>query len=336
MLAAAATPRLERHRIFASRDPGETEAFLRRKCFRFDIDPREAGGLDAEINGVYLPGGPDDYTSYIGCTRYGAPMTLAAEWCRTDYWVQFVVAGQLRTTNAGAAVTCDIETASISSPTRRDYYVAEAGRDAVVIRLSVTRTAVLNHLAALLGEEPASAPAFAPRLDLTTGHGRSLRHHVLSAVADLGDPDSALHLPAAMRALEQLLLTLLLAQPNDAAERLARAERGISPRDVARAIDYIEANLAAPIGLADIIAAAGVPGRTLLAHFRRFKGVSPLGYLREARFRAARRALTSPSPEATTTEIATASGFDHLGRFAVEYRRRFGERPSETLRRHRR
>lgn len=34
----------------------------------------------------------------------------------------------------------------------------------------------------------------------------------------------------------------------------------------------------------------------------------------------------------TVTEIATALGFVELGRFSVEYRRAFGESPSETLR----
>ena len=29
-------------------------------------------------------------------------------------------------------------------------------------------------------------------------------------------------------------------------------------------------------------------------------------------------------------DIASLWGFDHMGRFAVEYRRRFGERPSDT------
>jgi AraC family ethanolamine operon transcriptional activator len=32
------------------------------------------------------------------------------------------------------------------------------------------------------------------------------------------------------------------------------------------------------------------------------------------------------------SDVALRSGFSHFGRFAEEYRRLFGERPSETLR----
>ena len=39
-----AVPLLERQRIFYSRDPEETRAFLQRKEFRFDL-PRGAGAL---------------------------------------------------------------------------------------------------------------------------------------------------------------------------------------------------------------------------------------------------------------------------------------------------
>ena len=59
--------------------------------------------------------------------------------------------------------------------------------------------------------------------------------------------------------------------------------------------------------------------------------------LRAARFERARDELRRSEPEATVTDVATRWGFDHMGRFAVEYRRRFGESPSQTLgkRRHR-
>ena len=59
-------------------------------------------------------------------------------------------------------------------------------------------------------------------------------------------------------------------------------------------------------------------------------------YLRNARFERARTALLRAEPEESVTDIAAAWGFTHLGRFAIEYRRRFGERPSDTIRRHRR
>jgi len=97
----------------------------------------------------------------------------------------------------------------------------------------------------------------------------------------------------------------------------------------------MRANLDAAIGLAEIVAASGVPGRTLLQHFRDFKGSSPMRYLRIARYEKVREALHRAEPEEGITEVAAKWGFTHMGRFSVEYRKRFGESPSETLRRRR-
>jgi hypothetical protein len=57
---------------------------------------------------------------------------------------------------------------------------------------------------------------------------------------------------------------LLLHQPHNYSARLRRLELPVTTRDVKRAIDYIEANLDGAIGLPEIVAASGVPGRTLL------------------------------------------------------------------------
>jgi transcriptional regulator GlxA family with amidase domain len=102
---------------------------------------------------------------------------------------------------------------------------------------------------------------------------------------------------------------------------------------VRRAIDYIEANLDSSFTIADIVQATGIAGRTLFRHFRTFKGVSPLRYANNARFQRVRQALFQAEPEESITAIAMRWGFTHMGRFSIEYRRRYGESPSQTLRR---
>jgi transcriptional regulator GlxA family with amidase domain len=55
--------------------------------------------------------------------------------------------------------------------------------------------------------------------------------------------------------------------------------------------------------------------------------------LRRVRLAQARADLEAPGPNTSVTNVAYDCGFSHLGRFAQEYARRFGESPSETLRR---
>jgi transcriptional regulator GlxA family with amidase domain len=99
---------------------------------------------------------------------------------------------------------------------------------------------------------------------------------------------------------------------------------------VRRAVHYIEANLTAPVTLEDIVRAAGVSDRGLFRHFRSATGVSPMVYLRNSRFARVRDALRRARGEERIVDIAALWGFDHMGRFAVEYRQRFGEKPSDT------
>jgi transcriptional regulator GlxA family with amidase domain len=59
-----------------------------------------------------------------------------------------------------------------------------------------------------------------------------------------------------------------------------------------------------------------------------------MSYLREIRLQHVRKDLSAADPtETTVTEIATRWGFLHPGRFSAQYRERFGEPPSATLRR---
>jgi len=89
--------------------------------------------------------------------------------------------------------------------------------------------------------------------------------------------------------------------------------------------------LAHPLTVAELARFCEVPQRTLQRHFVTFLGHPPLAHFRRLRLGAVRDALLSPGDGASITEIATSFGFTHLGRFAAEYRRLFGELPSATL-----
>jgi transcriptional regulator GlxA family with amidase domain len=65
----------------------------------------------------------------------------------------------------------------------------------------------------------------------------------------------------------------------------------------------LHANLDAPLTLADLVAASGVSGRTLRHHFRHFKGMAPMAYLRRARYAEARADLLRRDGR-SVTEIA--------------------------------
>ena len=60
--------------------------------------------------------------------------------------------------------------------------------------------------------------------------------------------------------------------------------------------------------------------------------MSPGAYLRAVRLNSVRKQLRLGDPQSTKiSDIANACGFWHLGQFAADYKRHFGERPSETL-----
>jgi transcriptional regulator GlxA family with amidase domain len=169
-----------------------------------------------------------------------------------------------------------------------------------------------------------------PDLDTTRGAGRTLVEYLRLALREFNRPDSALHSPIAIREFEQLFMTtLLLAHRHNYSALLHGRPAAIAPRDVKRTLDYIHANLEAPITLADLVAASGVPGRTLRQHFSHFKGMSPMAYLRRARFAEARNDLLRRDGR-TVTEFARRWGFDHMGRFAAGYRQLYGESPSKS------
>jgi AraC family transcriptional regulator, ethanolamine operon transcriptional activator len=100
-----------------------------------------------------------------------------------------------------------------------------------------------------------------------------------------------------------------------------------------RAEAWLRQNLADPPTIADLCRALGVSERTLHEAFREHMGTTPKAYLKTLRLNAARHDLVTKAPTTRVTDVALDWGFVHFGWFSQDYRRLFGETPSQTLQR---
>ena len=138
---------------------------------------------------------------------------------------------------------------------------------------------------------------------------------------------------ATRRSLEASILTAAVCALDPQGERRSSDVSMIShTRVVRRAEDALAEKLDTPIYVSDLCDAAGVSERTLRNAFQSLYGMSPIRFLHLRRLHQVRRALRCDA-RASVTEVALRLGFGNLGRFAVEYRKLFGESPSHTLRR---
>ena len=154
---------------------------------------------------------------------------------------------------------------------------------------------------------------------------------LLDTIARPGSiPDSAL--AAQTRYLERALIAGLLAsQPHSMTEAIRRGPIEAGSTALRQVVDLVAAAPGAQYTVADLAEAAGVGVRQLQKLFRDELDMSPARYLRNVRLDRARSDLTSNDGTATVSDVAYRWGFNHLGRFAQHYEKKFGETPSRTL-----
>jgi transcriptional regulator GlxA family with amidase domain len=125
----------------------------------------------------------------------------------------------------------------------------------------------------------------------------------------------------------------LIGLPHNHIRSIEAAEKSIAPASVRRAERFLEENATNPVALTHVARAAGVSARALQLAFRRFRDTTPMAQLRALRLDRARHALAEARRDGgSVTSVAAAQGFGSLSRFAADYKARFGETPSETLR----
>ena len=314
----ARTHALSRCRLFTSSGVEETEARIGEvmqphKLRPIGPVPRHTGRMDF----LRLP------SVGIGAISFGR-MSLKLDQVQDYHLMMFCSAGQARIKSFRREMTVTRRLGICLAP--GDPLDGEFSEDAEQIVLRIDADAMRRHTGMRRPRMEREIDISRPRI----GPWLSFMRMVLTD-ADTIDLISS---NARMRVeYENLFFSLIMAAGLVQDEAVSRT---VAPAAVKRAEEFIDAHYGDPIRLQDIADAACVPVRTLLDSFSRFRETSPMRHLRNRRLEAARRTLLEGAESTTIMSVALDAGINHAGRFSAEYAERFGEKPSDTLRRQKR
>ena len=139
---------------------------------------------------------------------------------------------------------------------------------------------------------------------------------------------SALHQQASQQAVTEALLSLLDTSQVDSGVSKSFERR---QRLVAKARDYVLAHRDQAVTVPELCERLFVSRRTLQYCFEDVLNISPMQYLRLIRLNGARRSLRASSgAPVTVRDVAANWGFWHFSQFSSDYRKLFGQCPSES------
>lgn len=309
---------LRQHRLFESTDLDQTREQISTVMQPHHLLTRSRGAsLQSHMDFVRIGG------IGLGTIAFGTAMQVDVDQLANYHLLMFCLQGSSKTRVGPAELAADSHHGVLSAPGQR--FTAELSNDCEQFVMRLDHETVAAH----------------------TGC-RDLRWH---AAVDLGtaamkplldELQTLLQAPSLIALaqrnaliatdIERLLIHLLQAGQPWHSEPEAAERRGIVPACVRRAEEYMEAHVAQPLRLADLALAAGVAARTLHDAFQRFRGHSPMHGLQAMRLQRAHDLLRRGGDDTRVADVALECGFAHFGRFAESYCRRFGERPSATLR----
>lgn len=319
---------LARYELFRSCDPDHVRHEVSRVLSPHTL--RVLGGdtrLDARMHYVRLR------DMAVSVLRYGGAVRFESAPAETFFTVFVPLAGEAEARCGGERVLLSTATAGVLSPA--DPVALRLPGDCAQLVVRLERTGLEARLSDLLGGPLRKPLRFAPVMAIDSGNGHSWHRGLELLVGELDRPGSLLEQHAVADMFERTLITaLLLGHPSNYTRMLNGEVPAAPTRAVSIALEWIDSHPKWQHTTASLAREADVTERSLQLGFRRHLKMGPMEYLREIRLRGVRDQLRAAQSDAVTvTEVAAEWGFLHAGHFAARYQQRFGELPSETLRR---
>lgn len=268
----------------------------------------------------------------VGRMTYGADATLSGPPMRTCYHVNLTLAGATRVEQNGQRQTTGGGRGGVAFLPDGPLKVRWSP-DAVQYAIKFPKQLLESHAGKLTGRAPGEEIRFDLTFDISSPAGQSLVATAGFLYAELGRPGGLATMPTACHDLEAMLMTqLLMVVPSQLSATLHGDDLPTRRAKVHRIREYIDAHPEDSLTTADLASTAGVSARALQAGFHDLVGMSPMAYLRGVRLDRVHLELAGGVGR-SVTDVAASWGFFHPGRFAQQYRARFGALPSDTARR---
>ena len=265
--------------------------------------------------------------------QHGADVAIDPGCLKDFMLVQMPLRGEAEVSCGKTTVRSNPKLATVVSPAMPLKMWWSGSCDKIIVR--VPRDELERHCAQHLGHALRQPIEFQVGMDLCEGGGRDWLRLIAFLVEQLDQHNSLFYSSPLIRAqlVQMLVTTLLLCQPSNYREMLLRPAPPIAPHYVKRVEEYIAAHADQPLTIIEMASYAGVSTRALYAGFRNFRNTSPMAHLKSVRLQRAHDDLLKADQNERVTNIAMRWGFTHLGNFTAAYKRKFGEQPSDTLKR---
>jgi AraC family ethanolamine operon transcriptional activator len=97
-------------------------------------------------------------------------------------------------------------------------------------------------------------------------------------------------------------------------------------------VEFVNVHRDSPLSLTDLCNVGQVSENTLINAFKQGLGMTPMAYVKGLRlYHVHRKLWRKKTSDTRVSDVANDWGFWHMGQFAADYRKLFGELPSETL-----
>ncbi len=309
--------------LFASRDLQQTRALVGEVMKPHELRVRGASQqLNARMHHLAFGG------VSLNRLKYGAEVDIEPGSLDDFYLIQMPLSGHATIASGAQRVESTPDMGVVISP--GDATVMRWSADCDQLMVRIDRLLAERAIGGLTGRLEPEAVRF--QLGFQWRECAPWRCLVQYLSEFASNPFDAVQYRLMVAHIEQLVVsTLVSAQPNDLTAVQAPRRTAVLPRHVRKVQDFLRENAGEPISADQMALIAGVSVRSLYAGFKEYCGESPLRYLRNLRLDAARQTLMN-EPDSHIASVATRWGFGHLGRFSQEYKQRFGESPSHSVR----